>query len=235
MAIRAGPVVDSSKQKDKSSQSPSSSAMRRPAHRSASESASRIRTLQNVDAASTSQAVTRVVDSPDAATTGDHGDGKTSPQNTHAVVPRLDLTVLRTAGKAHADKSQRAAQELEVSSEKHREPQCVEVGQHIQQQVVRDALAQAQAVAGATSAARTTAAQMQKRVSGQSKPGRPTARTKGRSLPSDKRGSQQHGAFAVSSSAMRLRQQATVARKISQLWGAGRGVPLQAKKSLQYA
>lgn len=233
MAIRAGSVVDTSKLKAKSSQSPSSSAMRRPAHRSALEGESRSRTLQTADAASTSEPLTRVFDSSDATTTGCQGDGKTSPQNSHSVVPRLDLTVLRTAGKAHTDKSQKAAQELEVLCEERREPQSVQVSQCVQQQVVRDALAQAQA-AGTRSAASTAAAQKQKRASGQSNPARPAARTKGRLVSPDKRG-QQHGAFVVSCSAMRLRQQATVARKISQLWGAGRGLPLQAKKSLQYA
>jgi hypothetical protein len=208
--------------------------MPRPAPRSASEGESASRAQQTIGAANTSQPVARIVDSSDGAATGDPSDGENSPQNVHAVVPRLDLTVLRTAGEPHADKAQRTAQQLEALGYERREPKDVQVSQHVQQQVVRDALAHAQAVAGARSAASTATAQKQNRAYGQSKPGRRAARAKGRPLSSDKRG-QQHDELAVSSAAMRSQQQATVARKISQLWGAGRGVPLQAKVSLQYA
>lgn len=228
MAISAGPVVDTSKLvRSSPSRSPSSTAARRSSS-SASQQHSTSRAQPITHAIETRQSVTHSPASSRGSVEEGPGDADGEIASEKVVVPRLDLSVLSDNGNPKANTSTKAVQKLVLLSDAHPEVNSDHIDQHVQQQIVRDALAHAQA--GARSAASTsglsTSSHKNSSVS--------TRRSKGASASVGKPW-HQHDELVITPEAMRSRQQATVARRISQVWGGGRGVPLQATRSLQYA
>lgn len=228
MAISAGPLVDTSKLVRASpSRSPSSTAARRSSS-SASRQLSTSGAQPTTDGAEARRSVTH---SPVSSSRGSveeeprDADGETVSEK--VVVPRLDLSVLSDNGTPKADARTKAVQKLVSVSDAHPEVNSVHIDQRVQQQIVRDALAHAQAGArSASTSGQSTSIRQKSSV--------PARRRKGASASVGKPW-QQRNELVVSPAAMRSRQQATVARRISQMWGGGRGVPLRATRSLQYA